>query len=455
VDAPTATKGGANPFFEGGVIVSGWTVDLMTLHYSLAFIAFIVNTGYSVIPPVLPLELDRIGIANPCLTPIFLAFSVGASVAPTMISKHLAALGPRSVMSASLLGMATMIWCIAHALTLFQESAIVGVLTVLQLANGMFFASITTSYYSLATTLVDDSKKNSAMSWIESGVGLGYIVGPMLGSFLYDEVGFKSAYTLLAVGLAAIALINWRCLAANLVAAPLARTVVDAQYVDVESQLDDASNRTFDDEQMSREPGMVSLASDLTLLVAVSSITWVNTSWSFLEPILAKHLEQAFGLGNMQIGLVFSSSNFIYVPAVFLVQSLPQTNRHRTLTMSILMTAVCAILVGSKSLAISILGVVLIGVLPTPVWVMLLPYLQDEALKAFPSVASRRRLNDRVVGLYNSFMTLGSLVGYSLGPICGKVGFAATTKIVALLISGQAILFHFLGNANKVKCNNA
>ena len=198
---------------------------------------------------------------------------------------------------------------------------------------------------------------------------------------------------------------------------------------------------------------MLSLASDLTLLIAVSSITWVNISWTFLEPILAKHLEQAFGLGNKQIGLVFSSSNFIYVPAVFLVQCLPQRNRHRTLTMSILMTAVCAILVGSKNLAVSILGVVSIGVLPTPVWVMLLPYLQDEALKAFPNVTSRRRLNNRVVGLYNSFMTLGSLVGYSLGPICGYYGFSAATRIVALLISGQSILFYFLGNANNVKCN--
>ena len=141
------------------------------------------------------------------------------------------------------------------------------------------------------------------------------------------------------------------------------------------------------------------------------------------------------------------------MPAVFLVQSLPQKNRHRTLTISILMTAVCAILVGSKNLAVVVLGVVSIGVLPTPVWVMLLPYLQDEALKAFPRVASRRRLNDGVVGLYNSFMTLGSLVGYSLGPICGNYGFSATTRIVAVLVCGQAILFYLLGNANKVKCN--
>ena len=419
---------------------------------TLAFIAFVVNTGYSVISPVLPLELDRVGISDSkCLIPIFLAFSVGASVAPTIVSKHLESFGPRSIMSASLLGMATMLWSIAHALTLFQESSLVGVLTVLQLANGMFFASITTSYYSLATTLVDDSsKKNSAMSWIESGVGLGYIVGPILGSFLYDEVGLQSAYMSIAIGLAAIALINWRYLAAYLDAAPSARITVDAQYVDVESQIDDTSNRASD---VDGGPGMLSLASDLTLLIAVSSITWVNISWTFLEPILAKHLEQAFGLGNKQIGLVFSSSNFIYVPAVFLVQCLPQRNRHRTLTMSILMTAVCAILVGSKNLAVSILGVVSIGVLPTPVWVMLLPYLQDEALKAFPDVTSRRRLNDRVVGLYNSFMTLGSLVGYSLGPICGYYGFSAATRIVALLISGQSILFYFLGNANNVKCN--
>ena len=260
-------------------------------HLSHLFvIAVISNTAYSFIAPVLPLELDRIGIEDSaCLVPIFLAFSVGASVAPAMISEHLADLGPGSVISASLLGMATIFWCLAHAVTLLQESmsAIVGVLALLQLANGMFFGSITTSYYSLATTLVDDSKKNSAMSWIESGVGLGYIVGPLMGSFLYAEVGFKTAYILLAVGLAVIALINWRCIATNIDAAPLARIVIDAQYFDAESQLDDVHDRTFDIEQIDGEPGMVSLASDLTLLVAVSSITWVNTSWTFLEPILA------------------------------------------------------------------------------------------------------------------------------------------------------------------------
>lgn len=107
------------------------------------------------------------------------------------------------------------------------------------------------------------------------------------------------------------------------------------------------------------------------------------------------------------------------------------------------LTPISALLIGSNKYSLVIFGIVLIGLLPTPVWILLLPFMQEESEMLYPSPSVQRSVNDITAGIYNSFMTFGQLVGYAFGPILAAYNFATMTKLVALLIFLQSILFYF------------
>ena len=164
----------------------------------------------------------------------------------------------------------------------------------------------------------------------------------------------------------------------------------------------------------------------------------VNLSWTSIEPLLATRLDNTFHIGSKQIGLIFSLSNIIYVPTVFLVQYLPK--HVRTLSISIMLTPIAVLFVGSSSLSMVVIGVILLGLLPTPCWIQLLPWMQEQTIMLYPD---QPKANDITASIYNSAMTSGQVVGYLLGPLLGSKGFTRMTHIVALLITCQGIVFLF------------
>lgn len=164
---------------------------------------------------------------------------------------------------------------------------------------------------------------------------------------------------------------------------------------------------------------------------------------TFFEPILAKRLD-TLHVSPRNIGVIFSLSNIVYVPTVFLMQYFPRhAGRHKTITLSAMLTPIAVLLVGSANLALVVLGILLLGVFPTPTWVQLLPWLQEQSSSLYPDPTTKQKVNDFTASLYNLFMTLGQVVGYMLGPMLGSWGFTEATQIVGVLIFLQSLLFFF------------
>jgi len=321
---------------------------------------------------------------------------------------------------------------------------------------GAFFSVITTGYYSLATLLFAEKESTNIMSYIEASVGIGYILGPIISSLIYDEFGYQSTFgTFISLAMMLMAFVTWRYLASHL------RYKVsedDSNIIDTDVEAHtplnithgssynslDASNRNHSHVQDTREdslqhyPTTLSLLKFRTILIGASSILWINVSWTAIEPLLAKRLD-SLHVGKKGIGIIFSLSSIIYVPSVFLVQYLP---RHvLTISLSIMLTPIAVLLTGVKSLPSVLVGIILLGILPTPVWVQLLPWIQEESTILFPD--TKRHLNDTIASIYNSSMTLVQLVGYTIGPLMSSYGFTRMTQIVACLIFLQSMLFYF------------
>ncbi|KAL7542390.1 hypothetical protein ACHAXR_012031 [Thalassiosira sp. AJA248-18] len=461
------------------------------LRLSLALIAIVSNASYTTIAPILPLEIDKYDISERGIALIFLAFSVGSSVAPPLVARHLESMGTFTVMSYSMVGMSLLFLCLGYifdiaALLLSsndhpaEESTgatssnhnilVAGLLILLQFFMGAFFSTITTGYYSLATFAFVE--KESAMSYIEAGVGAGYILGPVLGSsVLYDEMGYKFSYSVISMCMMVMAFLTWKFFSIH----KGSKTPVDEVSSDLEAPTSGfvKNYNSFDNDFLAAgsvrdrtigqleamnidghekiAPTAISLLKFPKILFAATTIMWINVSWTFIEPLLAKRLNNHFHVGKKQIGLIFSLSNIIYVPTVFLVQYLPRHRRwrHWTISISTMLTPLAVLLIGSNAYSLVILGIILIGLLPTPVWIMLLPFMQDESTMLFPDTDLKRCVNDVTAGIYNSFMTLGQVVGYTIGPLMGSHGFAMTTQLVAVLIFLQSMLFYFCTKGNK------
>lgn len=438
-------------------------------HLALSLIAIVAVSSYTTIAPVLPLEIDRHRIPEECVSLVFLALTIGSLVAPPLAARHFESIGTAKIMAYSMAGMSLMFWCLGHVFSVaakitsndsteISSSAdrmlAVGMLTFVQFFLGAFFSVIATGYYSLATLIFIE--KESAMSSVETACGIGYIVGPIFGSALYDAMGYQYTNSTISFGLIMMAFFTFKCLAPHLqYDAP--EFAVDELELDRMAQGGDAYYNSVDASEMESimgrqsmnehalQPSTMSLLRFPKMLIAALTICWIKVSWAFFEPLLAIRLDNFFHVGTREIGIIFSIASIAYVPMVYLSQYLPRhgIGRHRTIATSVMLTPVSVLLMGSNSFSVLILGAVLIGILQAPVWVHLLPWMQEESLKLFPDPDHKQCVNDLTASIYNSFMTLGQAVGYSIGPLMASQGFSQTTRMVALLIFFQSALFYF------------
>jgi MFS family permease len=163
-----------------------------------------------------------------------------------------------------------------------------------------------------------------------------------------------------------------------------------------------------------------------------------------VEPLLALRLETHFHIRLSHIGMIFSLNNIVYVPAVYLSQYLPRHGNEqcRTIAISVMLTPMGVYLLSSDSLSVLIVAVTLCGILQAPVWVHLLPWMQEEAFKLHPVLEHRQLVNDITSSIYNSSNTLGQAVGYIFDLLMASHGFAQMTLMVALLVFIQGAIFY-------------
>jgi MFS family permease len=312
---------------------------------------------------------------------------------------------------------------------------------------------------------------------------VGYIIGPILGSMLYDHLGYRYAYRGVSLVLILMSFVTRKFLMKHLMHKnhedgefaieleyqdPLVNSNCDNMQIEqsLKARHETPKNSDFECEKMEAQqernyndsmksksyPTTVNLLRHTKITCAAMTILWISASWSFLEPILAKRL-LTFNLGKREIGVMFALSNLVYVPTAFCIQYVPMRyiEKHTIIAISIILTPIGVLLVGVNSLSMLTLGILFMGFFPTPVWIMLLPSMQEDASTLFSNQDQKRCVNDLTAGIYNLFITLGQIVGYIIGPLVNQsYGVETTTRIVAGFIFVQLIVYCFgVGMCNR------
>ena len=227
---------------------------------------------------------------------------------------------------------------------------------VLRFIQGIASAILNTSSYSFVSLIFPDKHKlESAIQMLEATSGIGLILGPIIGSSIYTQVGFKGTFLILGAALVPLAIIiNCILLSVRnksvsdeqlrepLLGADRAKSMANPQI----NRLSESSEEeeVADEEKI----GNLDLIKSPRLVFACLCGALSYFCDTQLESIFAPRLAE-FGLTTMQVGYMFTIIPLTYIPSMLIVQCFPRwVSKRFTLILSAILLG-CATFMNGPS----------------------------------------------------------------------------------------------------------
>jgi MFS family permease len=145
--------------------------------------------GLAMLVPVLPLYLSEIGLSLRLTSIVLASLGLGATLSGLPAGALIAKFGERRVMFAAIAALAT-----TSALLGVTDAALV--LVALRLGTGAANISLRLSRQTYITRRVPSDVRGRAMSTVGGSFRMSLFVGPLLGGFLADQVGFSTTFVI-------------------------------------------------------------------------------------------------------------------------------------------------------------------------------------------------------------------------------------------------------------------
>ncbi|XP_052607144.1 MFS-type transporter SLC18B1-like isoform X2 [Peromyscus californicus insignis] len=385
--------------------------------------------AYSILGPFFPKEAEKKGASNAMIGMIFGCYALFELVASLVFGKYLVQIGAKFMFIAGMFisGGVTILFGVLDQLP--DGLIFIVMCFLMRIVDAIGFgAAITASSSILAKAFPNNVA--TVLGGLEVFSGLGLIVGPPLGGFLYQSFGYKVPFILLG------------CIVLLMI--PLNLCILPSYE---------------------SEPGEHSFWK-LVSLPKVVLISFIIISFSsgfgFLDPILSLFVLEKFNLPAGYVGLVFLGLDLSYTissPLLGLLSDRMPNLRKWFLIFGNLITAGCYML----------LGPVPILHIKSQLWLMVLVLVVHgvsagmSIIPTFPELLSCAHEN----GFEEGISTLGLVsgltgavwsVGAFMGPVLGgflyeKIGFEWAAAIQGLwaLISGLAMGLFYLWEHSKAR----
>lgn len=175
----------------------------------LLWIIMIISSAfYALTAPFLPvlfeersIKLDYVGIVFASSSIALIIFS---PIVPGMIEKF----GQPNLLGFGLVLMGVSSFAFGYAFDFESETKVIVVQLILRFIQGIASALLNTSAYSFASLLFPNKEKlESAIQMLEATSGIGLILGPIIGSSIYTQVGFKNTFRFLGAAMVPLGII--------------------------------------------------------------------------------------------------------------------------------------------------------------------------------------------------------------------------------------------------------
>ncbi|KAM7340738.1 hypothetical protein ACRRTK_001353 [Alexandromys fortis] len=385
--------------------------------------------AYSILGPFFPKEAEKKGASNTMIGAIFGCYALFELLASLVFGKYLVQIGAKFMFIAGMFisGGVTILFGVLDQL---PEGPIFIVMCFLvRIVDAIGFgAAITASSSILAKAFPNNVA--TVLGSLEVFSGLGLIVGPPLGGFLYQSFGYEMPFILLG------------CLVLLMI--PLNLCILP-------SYESDRGEHSFWKLVTLPKVGLIAC-----VIIALSSC------FGFLDPILSLFVLEKFNLPAGYVGLVFLGLALSYTissPLFGLLSDRMPNLRKWFLVFGNLITAVCYML----------LGPVPILHIKSQLWLLVLVLVVNgfsagmSIIPTFPEMLSCAHENGfeegiSTLGLVSGLVSAMWSVGAFMGPMLGgflyeKIGFewAAAVQGLWALISGLAMGLFYLWEHSKTR----
>jgi len=170
----------------------------------ILLVLFVSNTIYGLASPFLPTELEEKGIDSIWTGIIFSAYAVATIFTSLGVGCCLNTVGHNKIIFWGSLIMAICIIAFGQVENLEAKESIIIISIALRLGQGSASGMINTSAYGFASTAYPDSVEK-VVSVLEGVVGIGITISPILGSFIYEYVGFADTFYIFGAAMVPIA----------------------------------------------------------------------------------------------------------------------------------------------------------------------------------------------------------------------------------------------------------
>eukprot|EP00026_Physarum_polycephalum_P008089 Phypoly_transcript_08167.p1 GENE.Phypoly_transcript_08167~~Phypoly_transcript_08167.p1 ORF type:complete len:446 (+),score=43.61 Phypoly_transcript_08167:185-1522(+) len=245
----------------------------------------------------------------------------------------------------------------------------------------------------------------SAMGIVMGANGLGILVGPVVGGFLYEYAGYRSSFILCA-GLALFDMVIRLALVSDYEITKMRQEYV----INMQTQTKKLSNEEEGKDILNRDrkSSILTLARDPVVLLICGCVFLGAVSLSCLEPTLPLFLHDKFRAKSGAIGIVFGAIVIPYIISSSLTGYLTAKINARIL-MAIGLLWVAGALVGSSYMPNIYLCAAILGVGGLGLGLIITPTLPELA-----AVALRRgdnNANGQIYAIFNLVYAFGSVGG--------------------------------------------
>ncbi|KAM6185223.1 MFS-type transporter SLC18B1 [Rhynchocyon petersi] len=391
-----------------------------------------INLGssmcYSILGPFFPKEAEKKGASNTVIGMIFGCYAVFDLLSSLVFGKYLVHIGAKFVFIAGMFvsGGVTILFGLLDQVP--DGPVFIAMCFLVRVADAVSFsAAITASFSILAKAFPNNMA--TVLGSLEIFSGLGMVLGPPLGGFLYQTFGYKMPFIFLGCVVLLLVPLNM-CTLPNYEADP--------------------GEHSF--------WKLITLPKILLLAFVINSL---SSGFGFLDPTLSLFVSEKFNLPAGHVGLVFLGLSLCYAissPLFGLLSDKMPHLRKWLLVFGNVITAGCYMLLGPVPI-LHIKG---------QLWLLVLVLVINgisagmSIIPTFPEILSCAYENGfeeglstlgLVSGLYGAAWSTGAFVGPTLGGfLYGKIGFEWAAAIQGLLplTSGLAMgLYYLLEHSRK------
>lgn len=403
----------------------------------LSLVNIIASFWYSIIAPILPLELEDHHVAEIWNGVIIGIYALSDIVTSLLVPYTLQKYNKKSMIVFAMGLMGISIGCFAVVMFLTEPWMILTFWIVLRIIQGWAASIIDWMAFAIVALVYKDNQVKY-LGIMESTMGIGVMMGPLIGNLLYNIVGFKLTFVIVG-----IIIVLWSGMVykfmPSIVSDYSEKTAIKDGSEEAflwninEESSDMTQENTLDSdvEQITQKPsnekvthqrecGYCDALSDKTIVMLTLWCFYSNIVYWFQEPILSLRLENDFNLNEFMIGLIFMISAFSYVFSSILIPFLIKSENYVRITeIATVWCGVSMILVGPSkllpdSLVIMGIGQFIYVFFAVGMYLYCLPEIIARLTVKFP------KQTNRVTDIATSFWVFSFALGQLIGPLLGS-----------------------------------